>query len=250
MYLREERFMPATPATLADLVHDVAQRDGAKTAIIFADQPITYTALDQQIEQVANALAVRGIAHGDRVAIMLPNIPQYVITYYAIMRLGAIVVPVNVLYRDEEIAYVLQDSEAKALVIYDGFWQFGASAVQQAPSVEQVIVAGQGETPVGTTPWTALVQEAAPQRPPVSVQPDAVATICYTSGTTGRSKGAMLTHRNFLSKLRQLDQMPRCKAEPDDIILLVLPLFHIYAMNVCMNGVFRVGASFVLLPRF
>lgn len=242
--------MPASAATLADLVHDVAQRDGEKAALIFADQPISYAALDAQIEQVANALAARGIGHGDRVAIMLPNIPQHVVAYYAVMRVGGTVVAVNVLYRDEEIAYILQDSEAKALVIYEGFWPSGAAAVQQAPTVEQVIVVGQGEAPAGTTGWATLAREATPQRPPVAVQPSDIATICYTSGTTGRAKGAMLTHRNFIANLEQLEGLPRCKAEPDDVILLVLPLFHIYAMNVCMNGGLRVGATLVLVPRF
>lgn len=242
--------MPASPATLADLVHDVAQRDGEKAAIIFADQPMSYAALDAQIEQIANALAARGIGHGDHVAIMLPNIPQHVIAYYAVMRVGGTVVAVNVLYRDEEIAYILQDSEAKALIIYEGFWPFGAAAVRATPAVEQVIVVGQGEAPEGTIAWSRLARDAAPNRSPATVKPDDIATICYTSGTTGRSKGAMLTHRNFIANLEQLEDMPRCNARPDDVILLVLPLFHIYAMNVCMNGGLRVGATLVLLPRF
>ncbi len=242
--------MPASPTTLAELVRDVARENGTKPAIIFQDAPISYTDLDAAIERAANGLAARGIGYGDRVAIMLPNIPQFVIAYYAVMRIGGTVVPINVLYKGEEIAYVLNDSEAKALVIYEGFYAGAAAALPESPSVQQVIFVGTGATPEGTTSWGALVDGSAPERAPVAIAPEDIATICYTSGTTGRSKGAMLSHRNFLANCAQLDRLPRCHAESDDRVVVVLPLFHIYAMNVGMNAMLRVGATMVIIPRF
>src|SRR5579875_3459499 len=240
----------AAALTLADLIRDVAATGGAKPAIIFGDQQVTYAQLDGAIEAAANALAARGVGHGDRVALMLPNIPQFVVAYYAILRRGAIVVPLNVLYKSAEIRYILDDSEAKAFIVFEGFYPHAAEALKEAPAVEQVVVVGQGAVPDGTTGWDALVDGSAPQRPPVAVQPQDVAVICYTSGTTGRSKGAMLTHRNFIANCEQLDAIPEHASRADDRVLLVLPLFHIYAMNVGMNAALRAGATTVLMVRF
>ncbi len=241
--------MPAQQ-TLAELVSDVAQSNGAKPAIIFQDQPITYAQLNGMIELAANGLAARGIGHGDRVALMLPNIPQFVAAHYAVARLGAVVVPLNVLYKADEIAYILNDSETKALIIFEGFYPQGAEAVKGAASVEQVIVVGQGAAPEGTTHWAQLLDGTAPRRPAVEVRPDDLAVICYTSGTTGRSKGAMLTHRNFIANCEQFSQLPLLTINEEDKILLVLPLFHIFGLNVGMNATLRVGATIVLMIRF
>ena len=240
----------AKGATLAELVADVAARNGAKPALIFQDQPISYAQLNGLIERCANALAARGVAHGDRVAIMLPNIPQFVVAYYAIARLGAIVVPLNVLYKADEINYMLGDSEAKVFIVFEGFWAQGAEAVKGSPSVEHTIVVGQGAAPEGTVPWSALVDGSAPQRPAVEVKPEDTAVICYTSGTTGRSKGAMLTHRNFIANCEQFGSMRGFEFTENDVTLLVLPLFHIYAMNVGLNAAMRLGSTAVLMIRF
>ena len=177
--------------TLAGLVADVAARNPAKTAIIFQDQPISYGQLQGMIELVANALAARGIGHGDRVALMLPNIPQFAAAYYAVARLGAIVVPLNLLYKAEEVGYMLNDSGAKAIIIFEMFYPQAAEGIKAAPAVEHVIYVSQGAAPEGTTHWAALLDQSIPQRQPVEVAPSDVAVICYTSGTTGRSKGSM-----------------------------------------------------------
>jgi len=113
--------MQVYPTTLSELVCGVARYDGAKPALIFADQPISYADLDMRIECAANSLALRGVVHGDRVALLIPNMPEFVVAYYAVLRCGGIAVPVNALYKAEEIAYILQDSEAKALSLYAGF---------------------------------------------------------------------------------------------------------------------------------
>ena len=241
--------MQVHSATLAELVGDAAQRDGAKPALIFADTPISYADLNSRIERAANGLAASGIAKGDRVALLVPNIPEFVVAYYAILRCGAIVVPINVLYKAAEIAYVLQDSEAKALILFDGFAPQGIAGAEKAPSVSKIIIVGDVVSK-GTTSWEALMDASAPERLPVKVTPDDIATICYTSGTTGRSKGAMLTHRNFIANCEQLDRTERGCAKESDVLLLVLPLYHIYAMNCAMNAYLRAGATIVLVRRF
>jgi long-chain acyl-CoA synthetase len=237
------------PTTLAGVVRDVAQGEGAKPALFFADQPISFAGLDRWIERIANGLAFRGVASGDRIAVLLPNIPEFVIAYYAVLRCGGIVVPINVLYKPEEIAYILRDSEAKAFIVDTAFLDAGIAGAANAPAVTRLIVVG-GKTPDGTIPWESLADTSLPERAVVRVSPDDIATICYTSGTTGASRGAMLTHRNFLSNCEQMDRTDRGRAERSDVLLLVLPLFHIYAMNCAMNAYLRAGATIVLVRRF
>jgi long-chain acyl-CoA synthetase len=241
--------MQVNATTLAELVRDVAQRNGAKPALIFADTRISYAELNAQIELAANGLAARGVAKGDRIALLVPNIPEFIVAYYAILRLGAIVVPINVLFKAEEITYVLQDSEANALILFAGFAPQGIAAVERVPSVSNVIVVGDVATR-GTISWEALTDGSAPRRSPFKDTPSGIAAICYTSGTTGRCKGAMLTHRNFIANCEQMERMQRGCAKESDVLLLVLPLFHIYAMNCAMNAFFRAGATIVLIRRF
>lgn len=241
--------MLPSPATLAELVRDVAQRDGDKPALIFGDRPISYAELDARIERAANGMAAHGVTPGDRIALLLPNIPEFIVAYYAIQRCGGIVVPINVMYKAEEIAYVLQDSQAKALVLCAGFATQAIAAAKAVLSLLNVIVIGD-PVPKRTIPWNILTDGSSPERSPVTVSPGDIGAICYTSGTTGRSKGAMLTHRNFIANCEQFDRIERAQAKSSDVVLIVLPLFHIYAMNCAMNSFLRLGATIVLIPRF
>jgi long-chain acyl-CoA synthetase len=238
-----------SPATLAELMRDVAERDGDKPALIFGDKPISYAELDARIERAANGMAARGVCRGDRIALLLPNIPEFIVAYFAILRCGGIVVPINVLYKADEIACVLADSQAKALVLHAGFSIQGIAAAKKVSSVVNIIVIGD-PVPERTIPWNILADGSSPERSPVAVTPQDIAAICYTSGTTGRSKGAMLTHRNFIANCEQFDRIERAQARSSDVVLIVLPLFHIYAMNCAMNGFLRLGATIVLIPRF
>src|ERR1700724_1118096 len=184
--------MQVYPTTVAELVRDVCQCDGAKRALIFEDQPISYADLDQRIERAATGLVSHGVAQGDRVALLMPNIPEFMVAYYAVLRCGGTVVPINVLYKAEEIAYILKDSEAKVFILEGGFAAQGIAGMAKAPSVSLVFVVGDA-APEGTTSWESLTNFSSAERTPVRVSPDGLATICYTSGTTGPAKGAMLT---------------------------------------------------------
>ncbi len=239
----------STITTLAEIVTDIAVEDPGRTALIFGEQQITYAQLNGMIEQVANGLAARGIGHGDRIALMLPNIPQFPAAYYAALRLGAVVVPLNLLYKADEVGYILNDSQTKAIFVFEMFYPQIAAGIDIAPSVEHVIFLGASEPPPGAISWANLVGNA-PQREPATVAPSDLAVICYTSGTTGRPKGAMLTHRNFIANLEQSDTVAKFELTPADRILLVLPLFHIFGMNTGMNAAFRAGSTIALMPRF
>lgn len=234
---------------LGQLLTDSATRTPDKTAIIFRDQKTTYAELDQRANQVANALIGLGIQKGDRVGLLLHNIPLYIEAYYGIVRAGATVVPMNVLYKPGEVSYIMRDSGAKALLTFGPFAQVALAAKPEAPELSYLIAATPEPLP-GALSWADTIGGAATTTPSVPVSEEDVAVFSYTSGTTGRPKGAMLTHGNLLANIAQFSSLEQFKVNNDDVVWLALPLFHIYAMNVGMNSAIMHGASMALVERF
>lgn len=236
---------------LGELVAQAALRTPDKAAIIFRDQVTTFHELDQRVNQVANGLLALGVQKGDRVGLYLHNLPLFIEAYYGVQRIGATIVPINPLYKPAEIAFILNDCAAKAVITLGVFYPAIAAARAEMPSVQNVIVASP-ETPEGARSWRETFGEASTEPPPpVSIVPSTdVAVICYTSGTTGKPKGAMLTHQNFLSNCVQMNSSQRLGLNSEDIVWVGLPLFHIYAMNVAMNLSVSVNATMVLMERF
>jgi long-chain acyl-CoA synthetase len=226
-----------------------AGRYPEKPAIIFRDQKTTYGEFNRRANQVANALIALGIQPGDRVALFMHNLPLFMEAYYGILKAGASVVPMNVLYKAGEVEYILKDSGARAILTFGPFAQVALAAAQNAPDLRDVIVAAPQEVP-GARSWAHTFGSAPESEPSVAVNPEQVAVICYTSGTTGRPKGAMLSHRNLLGNCDQCMSLPQIATRNDDVVWLALPLFHIYAMNVGMNLAVMNGASMVLIERF
>ncbi len=238
---------------LGQMLAQTAAHYPDKTAIIFRDNGTTYAEFDRRANQVANALIALGIAPGDRVALLMHNLPLFMEAYYGILKAGASVVPMNVLYKVGEVEYILKDSGAKAIMSFRSdaapYYKVAVAAAANAPELQHVILATPEETP-GTLAWASTIGNAPTTPPNVTVNPEDVAVICYTSGTTGRPKGAMLTHRNLLSNCEQCMMVPAITTRPDDVVWLALPLFHIYAMNVGMNLAVMNGASMALIERF
>jgi long-chain acyl-CoA synthetase len=234
---------------LGRMLSETAQRSPEKTAIIFRDQPTPYRELNQRANQVANALAGLGMQPGDRVALFMHNIPLFMEAYYGILKAGCTVVPLNVLYKAGEVEYILQDSGARAIITFGPFAQVAAQAAANAPDLRHVIVAAPQDLP-GAVSWRDVVAGATTSEPQVGVHPEDIAVISYTSGTTGRPKGAMLSHRNLLANCEQCMALPSIATRPDDVVWIALPLFHIYAMNVGMNLSVMNGATMVLIERF
>jgi long-chain acyl-CoA synthetase len=230
------------------LVRAAAQQPD-KTAVIFRDQRTTYRELNERANQVANALIRLGIQPGDRVGLYMHNVPLFMEAYYGILKAGASVVPMNVLYKAGEVEYILNDSGARALLTFGPFAQVALAAAANASELRHVVVAAPQELP-GTLPWRTIIGEAPTNEPSVVVHPEQIAVICYTSGTTGRPKGAMLSHRNLIANCEQGMAIPQFATRPDDVVWLALPLFHIYAMNVGMNLAVTNTASMVLIERF
>ncbi len=236
------------------LLDQTAARHPDLPAIDFYGRKMTYRELAGATCKLANALIEMGVRPGDRVALMMPNCPQYVISYYGILRAGAIVAQANPLYVEREIEYLCNNAGATVMLVADVLYPKVQAALPKT-GLKQVLVAKLGGNPQ-LGPEASSFEEAlqsAPHTPPdVAVTPESVAVLQYTGGTTGVSKGAMLTHRNLVANVIQTAEWFKPSALPpgEERVLTVLPLFHSYGMTCCMNyGIYR-GAELVLLPKF
>jgi long-chain acyl-CoA synthetase len=230
-----------------------AQRDPLKLALIYDTVRLTYADLNGAANRIAHGLVELGVRPGDKVAVMLPNTPHFVMVYYAILKAGAIVVPLNVLFKHHEIEYHLEDSDAVALIAWEGFLGEAAHGFQLADTCHHLIVAqapaGGALLPPGALPLEALMADAPHTFEAAATMPDDTAVILYTSGTTGRPKGAELTHANmFLNALISAEKTIHIGA--DEIGLAVLPLFHSFGQTCVMNMLLYAGGTITLLPRF
>ena len=218
-----------------------ARRRPDHVAVKLDDAEVTYGLLDEGSARVAGLLRDRGIGPGDRVGVMLPNVPYFPVVYYGIVRAGAVVVPMNVLLKGREVAYYLEDSGAKLLFAWHGFAEEAATGAEKAGDIPVVSVEPQE--------FEGLLAETEPVRELAEVDGGDTAVILYTSGTTGQPKGAELTHDNLS---RNADDLRRTAIEigDDDILFGGLPLFHTFGQTCCMNAAAVAGATLTLLARF
>jgi long-chain acyl-CoA synthetase len=238
---------------LAMLLELSARRDPGKVALILDDIKLRYAEVNGAANKVANGLVGLGVRPGDKVALMLPNTPHFVICYYAILKTGATVVPLNVLFKRHEVEYHLDDSDAVALIVWEGFLGEAAEGFKQAKNCLNLVVAqAPGSTtqlPEGALPLNALMADTSPVFDTVQTMPDDTAVILYTSGTTGRPKGAELSHLNmFFNAYIGAEKV--LQTGPDEIGLAVLPLFHSFGQTCVMNSLIYAGGTVTLLPRF
>jgi long-chain acyl-CoA synthetase len=226
-------------------VESVVGEHPDEPALVFRDQEFSYRDFWGQTGQFAAALREHGAGPGDKVAIYLPNLPQFVAAFHGALRAGCVVVPMNPQYKSREISHLLEDSGATTVVALADLVPF-VQQVREDTSVEQVVTVG-GEADVGT-PFREFLTDgddsvAERDDDDVAVQP-------YTSGTTGQPKGVELTHRNLASNASQsVDIIPN-GVGPGDRQLGVLPLFHIYGMTVVMNATLFGGGAYYPLPEW
>jgi long-chain acyl-CoA synthetase len=237
---------------LALMLSESAHATPDKPAAVFDGGRLSYRQLDQASGLLAAALAGAGIEPGDRVALQLPNIPQFLISYFGILKAGAAVVPLNVLLRAPEIAYHLSDSGARALITWEGVLAEAAKGAEVA-GVSAIYAVGHPAGAAGALPFERLLAGAVPSssglpREMVMRQPADTAVIVYTSGTTGRPKGAELTHIQLYTNADIPGRL--FDVQPDDIVVTVLPLFHVFGLSSIMNVCVRFGCTMSLIPRF
>jgi len=245
-----------TKLNLATLLEASALNYPDKTAVIFGQTRLTYAQVNGMANQIANGLKNLNIGQGDKVALTCPNLPYFPMVYYAILKIGATVVPLNVLLKGREIAYHLKDSEAKAYFCFIGsealpMGQEGWTAFNEVEGCANfwMITPPGIKSPIdGVVTMGSLMQEQSNSFTSVHTSRDDGAVILYTSGTTGQSKGAELTHSNMFENALISQNLVHGSA--NDIHLIALPLFHSFGQTVQMNSGFLAGATLVLLARF
>jgi long-chain acyl-CoA synthetase len=227
-------------SNLASVLTDTAAEHPDHVAIKLDDAELSYRFLDGGSAHVAGLLREKGVEPGDRVGIMLPNVPYFPVVYYGILRAGAIVVPMNVLLKGREVAFYLKDPEAKVVFAWHDFAEAAETGASEAGAEAILVKPGEFEQIVG---------EAEPITEVADRSGDDTAVILYTSGTTGTPKGAELTHDNLLSNVETI-LSTLIKIQPDDVVLGALPLFHSFGQTCGLNSCMKAGGTLTLIPRF
>ncbi len=242
---------------LPDILERAAKRYPDKDALLFQENKMSFKELKDKVDRLATCLSGFGIKKGDSVAILLPNLIPCVISYYAILRIGAIVVMNNPLYSDRELEHQLNDSGARALITMD---IFGNRMIDLRPKtgIRQIIytsVLGTDVKPAENVyEWEDILSKTSPSPPAVELSFDDVAMYQYTGGTTGVSKGAMLTHRNLSCNVQQLASwliapLKGGLKEGEGMSLSAPPFFHAFGLTAAMNSSIYLGWTQVLIPR-
>ncbi|MDG2012872.1 MAG: AMP-binding protein [Pirellulaceae bacterium] len=213
------------------------------TALVFHDRSISYAQIDRLSQAAADHLQQAGLLPGQRVALMLPNTPAFVVWYYAILRLGAVAVSVSTRLTPREVGYVVSDCGATALItLEDNLNDIGQ---ELSEDVTIRVATGSDGADVDGQPLAVDQQKKSTW---VDADPDAAALILYTSGTTGFAKGATLSHRNVRTNVCAFNHL--CGMQANDRMLLAVPLFHCFGQNALLNSALNVGATLVLQERF
>jgi len=232
---------------LSDLVRRAAHVFPDKVALLFREDAVSWAELDRRVDAVAAGLQSRPLNRGDRVALLLGNTPDYVAAYFGILRAGLVAVPINTAYTADELTYLLSDSGTRMALCGRAAAPVVTALSEILSSLETVLVTDTAAVS-GTATYDELLLPDHPVEPVTGGED--LAVLMYTSGTSGRPKGAMLSHRALIGNLEQTARIRPRTIDADDIVLLVLPLFHIYGLNGGLGEVAFHGATGVLVERF
>ena len=261
---------PAVP--LHHFLKEAALRFPNRPCTIFNDTSISFQTMDQLTDRLAAGMAGLGVKKGDRVGILIPNIPQFVMAFFATLKIGAVVVALNLQYTAREIEYQANDAGVEILFVADNLYQ-NVKEIQPRSRIRSFIVTDIREAfdyskSLGSDPdrnqpdhqiakinggdfWMKelILQANAQQRPTVSISPDDVALFQYSGGTTGVSKGAIALHRNLVANSLQFKQWMVTLVDGEEIVLMAIPLFHVYGMVVGMSLAIVMSACMVMIPN-
>jgi len=232
---------------LAVILSESTHSSPDRPVAVFAGGQLTYRELDQASDRLAASLTAIGIKPGEPVALQLPNIPQFLISYFGILKAGGIVVPLNVMLRAPEVAFHLGDSGARVLITWEGILAEAAKGAEVA-GLDRIYAVGHAADSGGAIPFERLLEVTVPRFEMARREPMDTAVIVYTSGTTGRPKGAELTHMQLYMNADIPGRLFGVK--PDDIVITVLPLFHVFGLSSIMDCCVRFGCTMSLVPRF
>ena len=236
---------------LHQLLQRTATRLPQKIAVVDGERRFTFQQLDEYSDRFAAGLASMGVAKGDRVGVLSPNCAEFVIAFYGVIKAGAVVSTINTGYREHEIAHQVNDSGTETLVVHPDVLQTAQLARDEAKGLQRLIVIN--ETSDDPASFWGLI-ERSPRTPPQIVidAKNDLAALPYSSGTTGLSKGVMLTHFNLTANLKQFLDRPGedSSLREDEVLLVHLPLFHIYGLQLLMNATIAIGGTQVMMGRF
>jgi long-chain acyl-CoA synthetase len=232
---------------LAVMLRESASASPDKPVAVFTGGQLTYGELDELSDRLAAGLEGTGLRPGDVVAMQLPNIPQFLIAYFGILKAGCVVVPLNVMLKAPEVEFHLQDCGARILLTWEGILDEAAKGAAAA-GVSEIYAVGHAGEYAGAVPFERLLAALTGRRVLAQREPTDTAVIIYTSGTTGRPKGAELTH---IQLYMNADIPGRLfNVQSDDVVITVLPLFHVFGLSSIMNVCVRFGCTMSLIPRF
>src|SRR3989441_7560639 len=234
--------------TLQDRLREVAREVGDKPALLMGDRSVTFREIDQLSDQLAVALAKRGVRPGDRVTVFMPNSIEFVIAFYGTLKIGGVVNPINAQSKEREVRFQVDDAGATAVLYHAALAPVVDAVRSELKSVRAFAVTGDA-APSGVERFNDLLLADEPDLGfPARIGMNELAALPYTSGTTGFPKGVMLTHANLTANQQQF--FAAVPVRRDDVFLNVLPYFHIYALNLLMTGAISLGATQVVMPRF
>jgi len=229
---------------IAQHVERAAKFFPERAAILFEGAEWRYAELNARANRLANALKANGVGRGDRVALYLPNLPEFALCYLAALKAGAVAVSINALFKSEEVKYILNDAGAQTLFTVGELLANIPRA--DCPTLQQIVVcAGDAQDNLTLDAW---LSQGASDGSALDMNPDEPAVLLYTSGTTGFPKGATLTHSNVVSNMYAT--VHHAGYRPDDRMILFLPLFHVFGQDFIMNATFTACATLVLHRRF
>ncbi len=239
--------------SLSQLFDDCVEKYPGNIAIVFQGSSISYREMGSLVNRFAASLYELGIRKGNRVGLMSPNCTQWEIAYFAVLKIGAVVVQTNPMYMEREVEYQMNDAQAETIIVLDDLYQRVAN-VQSQTSIKRVVtisMKNDSEQYPGVYRFADLINSSVPNPPQVEINPQQdLAVLQYTGGTTGVSKGVMLTHFNLVANACMVKAWFTNFREGEERVLTALPLFHVYAMTDCMNFSIVTGATQVVLPRF
>ncbi|MGC5323849.1 long-chain-fatty-acid--CoA ligase [Brevibacillus sp. SYSU BS000544] len=249
--------VPIPPISLPQVLQNAAIHFGDDTSITFYQKKWSFKQVYGISEHFAGSLYQAGFRQGDRLAIMLPNTPHYIFSFFGGLRLGGIITQVNPMYVERELEYILQDSGAEYMVVYDAFYQ-RVKNIQHLTPLKKIIVVSLGPSNVrieeGDELFDSFMKAHSSPAPEVHIEPEEdTAVLQYTGGTTGLSKGVMLTHTNIVANMEQIFEfmLKNMNDRPANMkVLNIAPMFHILGLSCITLLSYRAGCNQIILPRF
>ncbi|WP_066394725.1 fatty acid--CoA ligase family protein [Neobacillus mesonae] len=245
---------------LSSQLHETAKASADKIAYYFLDKSCTYAELDGAITKFASGLEKLGVKQGDHIALLLGNSPQFVISLYGALRLGATVIPINPIYTEDEIGYILKNGDVKVVVGVDLMIPLAEKVHRLLPKVEHYIICETEQNDYKEKiveelsvyskmkSFTEVITSGDISFQGPTLEDNDTALILYTSGTTGKPKGAMLTHKNLYSNAKDIGDY--LKINHDDRVITALPMFHVFCLTVALNAPLLSGAAILIVPKF